>query len=154
MENLSIEKINFKNKEEAYILRENGIKQLRETYKPIDSLVKTFIGNDAWIDVCLKSNNNIIGFLSYKIHHSTLSIKSLVIDKNYRGYKISKKFIMRIVEENKFNGEISLWCVKETGNDKIFMKMGFLVKKEEISKIFVLKTTNQPATEVNLILNI
>ena len=82
--------------------------------------------------IIAKDDNKIVGFVALHIHTKTLAeIRSLIVEKKYRGQSIGKNLVLKSIEEGKDLGAKEILVL--TYEKEFFEKMGFNeIEKDKI----------------------
>jgi len=134
MNTITVREALISDEEEMKIVAQSGIKTLRKIYRPnLKALEnKKRINRDLKRLVAV-TDKRIIGTVQYYIDNSCMKIIGLSVLDDYRKQGVSRKLIKTIEElaQEKNIQKISLFTIKETGNEDIFKKLGFHIMSEE-----------------------
>jgi len=126
--------------------------ELRSIYHPVKTNVQKNSENLIGMVATVKSD--VVGLAEFHIDGKSILVRGLAVSPAHRRQGVATAIMenLRLRAKKEGKTELKLSTIKETGNVKIFLKMGFSVVTEEISEIYK-STQGGQVTLVNMCKN-
>lgn len=110
--------------------------ELRSIYRPVKTTAQKKVEKPVVIVAIIK--DEVAGVAEYFINKNNLLVRGLAVSPVYRRQGVASSIIEHVIVRAQKEGktELVLSTIKETGNIKAFLHMGFTVTSEAISKTF------------------
>ncbi|WP_028023324.1 GNAT family N-acetyltransferase [Enterovibrio calviensis] len=126
--------------------------ELRKIYRPTSEAQRNQASStDDWTCLGYYLDHQLVGLIKAKLSGNTLDLRALAVISEYRKRGVARNLILEAGLMFSNADLLSVWCVEQTGNVKIFEALGFEVAERVESEIFELvDSSNVNATEVRL----
>lgn len=124
-----------------YKIRNDSFESLRRHYiLSTKNANNTTINNEGelWEPCYILLRKTPVAYFEYNLQSGEVKVKSICVEMKHRRKGVLKWIVNYL--SSSYNRPISLWCVTNTGNQEIFLKLGFVIEKEEISSLFITPT--------------
>jgi len=138
MTTVTVRKIAAADQAEADEVDRLATLDLRKVYRPNDTAVQRRKKLGRLVKLVAVVDGRIVGTAQYQIRNRQLSFLGLGVHPAVRRRGVATaviKELERIARKSDCE-TLALYTVRETGNVKIFERMGFVVKSEEPSRLF------------------
>ena len=123
--------------EPAEAVSERAFRRVRDVYRPTDAAVAAKCGETSpWTRLVAERDGEIVATVEYRLAATRLTIRALAVEPSSQRQGIARQVVDALAGIARAEGRrtMSLFTIRETGNVRVFERLGFTVASEEIPR--------------------